>query len=349
MKIMSSALCLVAYAVAVPAASAQMLERPLPLSRPVGIVYPSEVGRTTSNTLQDDDVTVAAIAEVEQTIRQLGYQVISRADVIKQLIDAGTNCSSGVQNCAPADVLRTLKLGAVVLVAIWWDRKPADITIEVTTADATGLAKGQLDGDVGHLVPDLVTRALRDLKNGRAVDVVIHSVPLGAEVRLDGELIGSAPASAKARPGEHEAILSYPDYVTTSRHFEVPRGAEEPWRVDVTMERTPASAAHAQAVPLPPPTDPTPAWDYVLGGALGVAGAALVVSPILTVAQAGDCKALARNRDCERVSFGWQAGLQLAGGLLALSGAAVLFATTPIRASLSTDGESLHAQLHASF
>ena len=41
--------------------------------------------------------------------------------------------------------------------------------------------------------------------------------------------------------------------------------------------------------------------------------------------------------------------LLMAGGVLALSGSVLLFATTPIRASLSTDGETVHAQLHASF
>ena len=199
------------------------------------------------------------------------------------------NCPAGVHNCPSADVLKALDLGAVVLVAIWWNRRPADITIEVTTTDATGIAKGKLDTDVSRQVPGLVTSALKDLQNGKAVEVRILSVPIGAEVRLDGELLGTAPVNTKARPGPHEAVLSYPEYVTTSRHFEVPRGAEAPVRVDVTLERTTASAARAPAVPLPPPTRATPAWDYALGGALGVAGAVFVVSPIMTIAGSGDC------------------------------------------------------------
>jgi hypothetical protein len=330
-------------------ASAQLAERPLPSTRPVGIVYPSEVGRTTTNTLQDDDLTSRAVAEVDQTLRRLGYQVMSRAEVIKKLVDAGANCAAGVYNCPTSEVLSSLDLGAVVLIAIWWDRKPADITIEVTTADATGIAKAKLANDVTTQIPVLVDSALKDLKNGKAVEVGIYSVPIGAEVRLDGELLGTAPVKASARPGPHEVILTYPDYVTTSRHFDVPRGADGPLRVDVTLERTAASAARAADVPLPPPTRATPAWDYALGGALALVGTALLISPIMTLARDGDCKDEANAEGCERIDFGWRSGLLMAGGVLALSGSVVLIATTPIRASLSTDGENVHAQLHGTF
>lgn len=342
----TSLICLLGLSV--PAA-AQLSERPLPSTRPIGIVYPSEVGRTTTNTQQDDDLAFKVVAEVEQTLRKLGYQVVPRAEVVQKLVDAGVNCAAGVQNCPSSDVLRSLDLGAVVLVAIWWDQRPADITIEVTTADATGIAKSKLDADVSRQVPELVNSALRDLKNGKAVDVGIYSVPIGAEVRLDSDLIGIAPVNAKAGPGPHEVIVSYPDYVTTSRHFDVPRGADGPVRVDVTLERTTASAAQAADVPMPPPTRATPTWDYALGSGLAVAGAVLVISPIMTLARNGDCKDGSNAVGCERVHFGSRSGLLMASGLLALSGSVLLFATTPIRASLSTDGEAIHAQLHATF
>ena len=198
-------------------------------------------------------------------------------------------------------------------------------------------------------MPELVNSALKDLKNGKAVEVGIYTVPIGAEVKFDGELLGTAPVNAKARPGPHEVMLSYPDYVTTSRHFEVPRGAEGPLRVDVTLERTTASAASAANVPLPPPTRATPAWDYALGGALALAGVTLVISPLMTIVRDGDCKDGANADGCERIDFGWRSGLLMTGGVLALSGSVLLFATTPIRASLSTDGETVHAQLHGSF
>lgn len=346
-------LCPLVYVLAslggVPLAAAQLAERPLPPTRPVGIIFQSEVGRTTSNSLRDDEVTQAAIAEVEQTLRRLGYEVVPRADVIQKLIGSGINCPSGVHNCEPAEVLKALDLGGVVLVAVWWDRTPADITVEVTSADAVGVAKGKLDDHASRRVPALVTAALQDLKNGRAVDVQINTLPVGAEVRLDGELIGMAPVSAKARPGRHEVVLTYPDYVTTSHHFEVPRGADDLFPVHVSMERTTASAARAAPVPLPPPTEATPAWDYALGTGLALLGTALVVTPVLTLVNDDDCEAGTNNVGCERVHFGWRAGLQTAGGVLALSGSVLLFATTPIRASLSTDGETVHAQLHGSF
>lgn len=326
--------------------AAQLSARPLPADRPIGIVLKSEVGRTTGNTRQEDELTQAAVAEVEQTLRRLGYRVIPRAEVVQKLVDSGINCRAGVLACEPADVLNTLQLGAVALVAIWWDRNPADVTIEITTADSVGAAKGALDGDIAKRVPALVTAALQDVQSGKAVEVQINTLPIGAEVRLDGELIGNAPVSAKARPGSHEVILSYPDYVTTSQHFEVPRGTEEPFPVHVSMERTAASASRTADVGVP--RRATRAWDDLLGTGLAVAGVALVTSPLITLARSGDCTDT-NDSSCQQVHFGWRSGLQLAGGVLALSGAVVIFATTPIRASLSTNGEIVHVQLRGSF
>lgn len=327
--------------------SAQLSARPLSADRPIGIVFQSEIGRTTGNTRKQDELTQAAIGEVEQTLRRLGYRVIPRAEVVQKLIDSGINCRAGVMACEPTEVLNTLQLGAVALVAIWWDRTPADITIEFTTADSVGSAKGALDGDVAKHVPALVTAALQDVQSGKAVMVQINALPIGAEVRLDGELLGNAPVSAKARPGSHEVILSYPAYVTTSQHFEVPRGAEEPFPVHVSMERAGESGARTADIDSPSP-HATRAWDDLLGTGLAVVGVALVITPLVTLARSGDCSD-SNSSSCQQVHFGWRSGLQLAGGVLALSGAVVVFATTPIRASLSTNGEIVHVQLHGSF
>jgi hypothetical protein len=348
MKLFYTCLSLLATLATTATAHAQIATRPLPPTRPVGIIFQSEVGKTTGNSREDDRLTQAAITAVEQSLRQLGYTVIPRAEVIQKLIDSGINCPSGVQNCEPRDVLSALDLGGVVLVAIWWNRTPADITIEVTSADAVGTAKGKLAADVNEHVPALVASALQDLKNGKAVELQINTLPLGAEVRLDGQLLGTAPVTGRAIPGAHEIIVSYPDYVTTSQHLDVPRGADDPLPVHIALERTTGSKARTERVPLVDP-NPAPVWDYALGGGLGVLGAVLAVTPLLTLARGGDCADGTNNVACQRVHFGTRAGLQLAGSVLALAGATYLFVATPIRASLSTDGESAYAQLSASF
>ncbi|HEX7479098.1 MAG TPA: PEGA domain-containing protein, partial [Polyangiales bacterium] len=268
--------------------------------------------------------------------------------VIQKLVDSGINCPSGVQNCDAKDVLNALDLGAVVLVAIWWSRTPADITIEITSADAVGTAKGKLDADVNERVPGLVAGALQDLKNGKAVQLQINTLPVGAEVRLDGELLGTSPVKGRAVPGAHEIVASYPDYVTTSQHLELPRGADGPVPVHIALERATSSSARVTTAPLAQ-REATPSWDYALGGTLGGVGALLVVTPVLTAVRSGDCFDGPNNVACQRVHFGARAGLQLVGGVLALAGATWLIVKTPIRASLSTDGDSAYAQLKASF
>lgn len=330
-------------------AAGQLSERPLPSTRPVGIVYPSALSRTTANTREDDALADKAVAAVEQTLRALGYQVLGRADVVQKLVEADVECPTGVFNCPSAEVLRALDLGAVVLVAIWWDRRPADVTIEVTTADATGIAKGKLDGDASKTVPELVTRALKDLANGKAVEVRINAVPIGAEVRLDGELLGAAPVTAKTQPGPHEVMLSYPDYVTTSRQFDVPRGAEGPVPIDITLERTRESAARAPAVPLPPPTRPSPGWDYALGAILAGAAVTLAVNPVRTLASDGECDDSPHGGSCTPVGFDARSGLQLAGSALALTAAVYTFVTLPISSSVTASEDSIHVQISSSF
>lgn len=329
-------------------ARAQLIERPLPGDKRVGILYRSAVGRTTTNTLREDEIAKATFAETEETLRRLGYNVMNRAEVITSLIESDVDCPDGVQNCSPTDVMRALDLGAVVLVALWWDRSPVDLAIEITSASAVGSAKGRLDGPIATRVSGLISAALEDLRGGSAVAVRINTLPIGAQVRIDGELIGRAPITAQLRPGAHEAQLIYPDYVTTSHHFEVPRGGE-PMTVHVALERSSPRARQVDAQPLDQHTQPTPAWDYAAGAVLGTAGVVLLVSPILTATQDGECDDRTNNGSCEPIRFGSRATWQLVGGVAALAGGVFMIAATPIRASISTDGDSLHASVHGQF
>ncbi len=323
-------------------AAAQVGERPLPTDRPVGIVYPSEVGRMTGRSPEQDALHEAVITEVEQSLRRLGYQVLPRTDVIQQLVETTVDCEGGVGHCSPSTVLQALQLGAVVLVAIGWDRSPADLSIEVTTGEAVGNAKGTLGSEVSTpevavRVPELVVAALEDLKNGKAANLIVHSVPVGAEVQLDGVVVGVAPVSANVRPGEHEVIVRYPDHVTTAKHFKVERGVRS-LRVDVTMQPVAGRAVPTQRLKLSPPTKANPAWDYALAGGLTLAAVALAISPVQTLARSGECEE-ARRGSCTPVRFGWQPGVMLGASALALGSAVYVMAATPIAASMTYDGE----------
>ena len=324
---------------------AQLVERPLPLEKRVGIVYRSAVGRTTTNTVEQDELAEATFVEAEQALRRLGYDVMNRAEVVTGLIESDVDCADGVANCAPSEVLRALNLGAVVLVALWWDRSPADVGIEITTASSVGTAKGRLDGPVATRVPGLISGALEDLKGGKAVSVTINTLPLGARVLVDGELVGKAPVTAQLRPGRHEALVSYPDFTTTTHHFDVPRGGE-PIAVHVALE--PASGSTTALAP-DEEQEPTTAWDYAAGAVFGVVGGVLLISPVLTLAQSGECGDRSNNGSCEPIHFGSRATWQIVGGLAALAGGAVMIGATPIRASLSANGDSLNATVHGQF
>ncbi len=58
-----------------------------------------------------------------------------------------------------------------------------------------------------------------------AGDVLLHSYPPGAEVRVDGELVGTTPLRQSLGHGRHEVLLSMQGYKTEVRTFELGDGA----------------------------------------------------------------------------------------------------------------------------
>lgn len=87
----------------------------------------------------------------------------------------------------------------------------------------------------------------------------------------------------------------------------------------------------AAAASRPTRTEPSP-LNWIIGGALAIAGVVTLVSPLQTLATEGECVELIENVGCvERVQFGAQSGVLLGLGLAAVTAAVVVDAVAPIR------------------
>lgn len=327
--------CLLASAVE---AHAQQQDLPLPPESRIGIVYESTIGRSSE---QDFELRALVADHAIAALQRYGYEVVPRESVLTMLLDSGVNCKNGVQECEPAVVLEALGFDAVVMVAIWKTAEGVDAAVDVTSPRARGRAAGRLDGDAERVVPALVTEALADLEKGRAVTLRIHTLPRGAQVTLDGRILGASPVETSAAPGHHEVTLERPGYLTVSTEFEIPRGADD-YTVRESMEAlTPTGSAAVVE-------SEAPVVDYVVGGTLAAVSVPLIVAPLMSAS--GGCEGgVDSSGECDQRRFGTKAGIMLAGGVVALGLGAYFLVATPISASLSTDGDLVHATIHGTF
>lgn len=114
----------------------------------------------------------------------------------------------------------------------------------------------------------LVGRALRlDITPAR-IEVV--SRPAGAEVTLDGKVVGTTPLSLAMGPGPHEIRIHHPGFVELSREVVAVRGVSERWDADLRPNTTPTPTPTEQ-----PRARPTRALAIAGWTSLGVGVAAL--------------------------------------------------------------------------
>ena len=150
--------------------------------------------------------------------------------------------------------------------------------------------------------------------------LIFDSVPPGAVVVLDGEVVGETPFERAVQPGPHRVEAQLDGYVTAARQIEAVAGVRD--RVQVTLEPVPRPKRRGRMRAL--------GWS-----ALGVGGAALVVGvPLIVIdgqpnrvqCSGSDVDA---NGNCRFIYATAEAGIGLAavGGALLATGIGLLVAT----------------------
>lgn len=248
-------------------------------------------------------------------------------------------CAAELAGRAGAD--HVLLIGArsateVELLAVPAQGEPVSIRQEVA------------DGDFPSAVGAAVDRFLGDHRRTALGFLMVDTTPPGQPVRIDGEAAGASPLRRSVLPGEHRVRVGEgPD--SRERTVQVTVGEETAVRVDLTR---PIDASIAE--PDPPPagprrTEPSP-FNWVLGGALAVAGVLALISPLQTLAQDGQCTEEIENVGClERVHIGPQTAVLLGIGIAALIAAVVVDAVAPIRVEVAVDAQGAAAFVEGRF
>lgn len=173
----------------------------------------------------------------------------------------------------------------------------------------------------------LVVRALRlDITPAR-IEVV--SRPEGAEVSLDGKVVGTTPLQLPMTPGRHEIRIHRPGFVELSREVVAVRGVSERWDADLRAMTAPTST--------PPPRDARPRSTRPLAIAgwtsLGVGVAALAAGTTFLVLHHRPYRARCDGDDYDASAdlcryrydgVPWGASLAAVGAAATISGAVLL-------------------------
>ncbi len=205
------------------------------------------------------------------------------------------------------------------------DGLTGEMTSETDRAcDLCGLA------ELGTQVGDMAATMRREIE-AEATEpprLVVTSVPAGAEVELDGEVIGLTPISVDTVSGVHRITLRRGGYVVAREEVELLDGVER--RMETQLLKLPVDTA---AVPSRPATASSGLiWGGVAGivvGLGGIAGGATMVAlheqPIARDCEGENVDALGRCRYLHDTRAGGIALLVVGG--ISLVGGVVLLAT----------------------
>ena len=280
-------------------------------------------------------------AELVGGLQRGDFAVIAPSDVVAASSDAAGCAKAKCLQSTAADTGATHVLRAKVVVE---DR---DYTVQVEVFDgATGESLARTEegceicgiADAGNLMATAAAtlRTKLDALAKGPSTLTITSVPEGAEVLLDGEIIGVTPLERPVVPGKGVVRVSKEGYIAIEREVTLVEGVAE--KVSFELEKVPSRL-------------PSRPWGWVSLG-LGVAslGAAATFAVFGATEReykfGGDtANGCFRNEDgdgdCKYVwNTEWHAlGLGIAGGALTTLGIAVLLNSRAKRGSI-VDKES---------
>lgn len=301
---------------------------------------------------------------IARTFRQMGHRVMGPDEVSQVLERKGVDACQALRSCDQQAVLRTLRVDAVVSVALWLDEngaEPHKVVVRITRPENWGVGDA-LVGEAGFdgAMGAAAAMALKDTEKRHLVTLRVEAEPADARVEVDHKRVGLAPAQVEVQPGKRTVTVSASGYVTESDFVEVPDDTSKVVVHRVRLSPDTEFKAGANAADYPPGADPyldpetgadnsrnASVWNYVAGGALIAVSIPLTIFPLVTAARQDECYEQDQWGNCKRYDFGTQSSLLLTGGLLALGGGIALIVLRPIagpdgeRNSVAGNGPSL--------
>lgn len=293
-------------------------------------------------------ITVPALARAESAVVLVPGESEAhdqaRAGVIEALAERGIRLvrAPDGEPCEDAECARAIaeRTGAdyVLLVSI------EDAGVRVRAVRAAGDPHDAVVaiGDPGpaHAAATALERALEGASDDAMGFLMIRSSPPGAAVVIDGERAGETPLRRMLAPGDHQVRVG-----TRERSVVVRALEETALDVDLEAEESEPRAPHrgprrSEASPL----------NWILGGALAIAGVVVLISPLQTLATLDECVELIEDVGCvEKVHFGAQSGVLFAIGIAALIAAVIVDVVAPIRVDVAVGESSALLFVNGSF
>jgi hypothetical protein len=209
--------------------------------------------------------------------------------------------------CAPSVDRRALELQ-------WFGADGVRVTLRAPLAHAS----------TQTTAAGLAERLRRRLAFGDRAMLQVVSVPPGASVRLDGELVGLTPYQRPCAPGQHTLRVELDGRAADERSIELSSSELHTEKVRLAPSALVTSTARRD--------EAAPA-NFALAGLLLMAATPALIAGVNRAIDDGQCLQSDAGGCRERGRFGATGAMLLAGGVVAAAGGLYLFIARPFRVS----------------
>ncbi len=195
---------------------------------------------------------------------------------------------------------------------------------------------------IGAAARQALAAALSNSAGARRVALRVTSEPEGAALSVNGNPGGTTPTTLDLSVGMHTVTASLMGYHPASRRLELTadRSLHFELRPENPTDDTSTTVSNEEVSPL----------NYVLGGGLVLAGSALLVPSLMTLARDGDCRSgCDRAAEASLYDFGGRSIAMLSLGGALVIGGSVLLILRPLRVSVSAGPDSAAVQVQGRF
>lgn len=277
-------------------------------------------------------VIAATLAEITAAVTAAGHSIARPGENMSPSPCETDRCLAGKTSEASADL--SLEL------AFFQDGSVSSATLVLFQPPSHSYyAPLPLTPAIGTSVATAVAALFNDLAQGPGPWLVLTGSPKGAEVTIDGEVVGRLPYRGNVSRGEHFISLQamgYADYSTTTR---VDRYANTTVERSITMQPLSAPVTVSPPAPTSQPSSfarfkQKGGFYYLSGATLVGLGVAYVVSALMTRAKNGDCS---EREGSYCASYYEYRPAKLYAGLATVGAGAVLIAVPRLVLTLGAD------------
>jgi hypothetical protein len=307
-------------------------------------------GRPGDGPAPPPNAQTTAVEAVTRALSGDGLTVIPSQDAQRRMLGE-TFAECNALECG-GSVTRSLGVDFAVLVTVWAPRgTPTSVVVTLIGANDSAAGDAPIEGgDVSAATLSALTVARQRWQASQMGFLVVRTTPEGADVEVDGRLVGQTPVRYLVMAGGRQVRV----------HLEGHRAVEQEVRIEATQEQVldlTLTAGTDDPIVEPPTTTPETRFEphfanWLVGGALIAGGVAALLSPIVTLATGGQCadsSGLPMDWCRSEVRFGATSGVLLGVGLAALAGGVVFLAAQPFQLTTSVTPDSAMLQLRGMF